>query len=49
MESVELIEGYAAYTTAEEIAAADATDAPAITSTVTSSEICITITAGITC
>ncbi|MET7934800.1 LxmA leader domain family RiPP [Streptomyces sp. NPDC005322] len=49
MESAELIEGYAAYTTPEELTASESTDAPAITTTVTSSEICITITAGITC
>ncbi|MFD0266123.1 LxmA leader domain family RiPP [Streptomyces sp. NPDC127106] len=49
MDSIELIEGYATYTTAEELTASDAADAPAITTTVTSSEICITITAGITC
>ncbi len=49
LQSAELIEGYAAYTTSEELSASESTDAPAITTTVTSSEICITITAGITC
>ncbi|ATZ25984.1 LxmA leader domain family RiPP [Streptomyces lavendulae] len=49
MDSMDLIAGYAAYTTPEELAASEATDAPAITTTVTSSEICITITVGWGC
>ncbi|MFD7505239.1 LxmA leader domain family RiPP [Streptomyces sp. NPDC001700] len=49
MESAELIEGYAAYTTPEELNASESTDAPAITTTVTSSEICVTLTAGLSC
>lgn len=46
MNAVELLEGYATYTSTEEVAAADASEAPAITSTVTSSQGCaITVSA----
>lgn len=46
MDAVELFEGYATYASTEEVAAADTSEAPAITSTVTSSQGCaITISA----
>ncbi|MEU3347137.1 LxmA leader domain family RiPP [Streptomyces sp. NPDC006700] len=39
----QLLEGYTAYTTAEEFGVAAESDAPAITTTVTSSEICVSL------